>query len=228
MQLKFWTAVALISATLSACSADAPSSQANNIPENMASANDTPPTAAPDLFKSAGTPPENAAPATTAQPCSAGAQCFGSLVVQPGAMVLDITSGSAPLVVVTGAISIANRSQGPVAVAALDPARIYLDNGNTLSIDLPDGMSGLLYCGKDGQRCYDRASAEFRQITSEDSVARVNARFARAASRATRSTLPDVRTGEISMRLFVVPLGDQGRSIDVSLPDVPLRNQIKG
>lgn len=182
----------------------------------------------PPLPDDATVPPVDASAAApvAATPCPVDAQCFSSLVLTPAPMTL---MRDERVLTVRGNLTIANRDANPIAIALLrSPVVMNLNNGSQMEVALnrEEAYGGINLCKRDGARCFEETPDRFRQITANDSAAQVNLTFRSYVVPGQIATLPDITSGTMTMRLYLVPAGETGRTVDVSIP-VRIENQIR-
>lgn len=184
---------------------------------------------APDMSKpgeQAAAPSIAAASTPAVAPCPEGASCFGSLVVRPEGMVLSRYRPSTLLV--RGVISLENRGDGPIGVAMpYVPITLNLDNGSQVS-SFYGKVSGIGICGRneEPQACFDRSASNFVTLSNSDSPTKINVTMTGRYDASLEPTVPTIEKGVLTFELFTVPTGEAARTLQVSVDQLLIRNQL--
>lgn len=205
-------------------------SPAKDEASNIANSNATDVSPPPDLANTAtnDTAPTLAAPPAPAPAanCPEGASCFGSLVVRPENMVLSRDRPSSLLV--RGVVSLENRGDGPIGVAMpRAPIMLNLDNGSQVN-SFYGKVSGIEICGRNeqAQACFDRSAGNFATLSNSDSPTKVNITMTGRYDPSLEPTVPTIEKGVLTFGLFTAPAGEAARALQVSVDQVPIRNQL--
>lgn len=194
-------------------------------------------TAAPDNAASAADLPDlaNSQTSAAALPCPAtpGSMCSGPLIVRAENLSLladgSPYSNGARELDARGNLVFENRTGAPIRFAVLRaPTDALFNNGIGLSALSTSGVAitGVFGCGRDGPECFQATPDRFQTLTPGDSPARANISFGGRMDGSLAASLPTVSTATITLQLYVVDANNAGRVLNISLPNVPVQNQL--
>ena len=177
----------------------------------------------------------NSQTASAALPCPAtpGSMCSGPLIVR--AENLSLLADGAPYsngareLDARGNLVFENRTGAPVRFAVLRaPTDALFNNGIGLSALSTSGVAitGVFGCGRDGPECFQATPDRFQTLTPGDSPARANISFGGRMDGSLAASLPTVASATITLQLYVVDANNAGRVLNISLPNVPVQNQL--
>lgn len=173
------------------------------------------------------------APATPADPACAekGVMCAGPVMVR--AENFNLFAKGAPYrdgarnLVAQGSLVLSAREASAIKFAILyQPITATLDNGAKLAVG-NRGVTGVTLCGRDGAECLQGTPDRFQTLTPGESPARVSLTFAGRSEGSLAASLPTIATADVSLQIYVVGGDNIGRTLNIQLPQVPLRNQLK-
>lgn len=222
MRMKFGRSGLTLAMLAGAAACSQPAS--NTAEENGANAAD--PAAVTNSPAEAELPDLAANQAAAAQlpcPTEPGTMCTGPLIVRGEGFAL--LRNRHENLAFQGALVFETRTGGAVKFAILDlPMAVRLDNGGMLTRH--DDFSGVTLCSRDGPRCLQETPERFQTLAPGDSAVRVNSVFWEREDSALTASLPTVATATITFQVYAVGADNSGSVLSVSLPNVPVRNQI--
>lgn len=189
-----------------------------------------------DQVEPAASAPEPIAPPVVeanVAPCpeEGGVVCSGPLVVRVENLTLmgdgNASSDGGRRLQATASVVFSNRSDGDVRVALLPSyPEVTFDNGIALRVPRHRAISGMLVCNDDGVKCFQGQPDQFQVLAKGDSPAAANLTFNGRMDGSLAASLPSVSSGTIALQVYSVDVNNTGKTTNLTLRNIPVKNQL--
>lgn len=166
-------------------------------------------------------------------PDTPGSMCLGPLIVRAEGVNLLADGGAnsdgSRNLNSRGTIVFENRTGAPIRFAVLvTPTDALFNNGLRLGSLSTSGLdvTGVLTC-RDGPQCWQGTPERFQTLAPGDSPARASIGFRGRMDGSLAASLQTVSSATITLQLYVVDANNAGSVLNVSLPNVPVQNQLR-